>query len=105
MAGVHKDEEQQELTWTAVMTRREVLRKKIQAIKNPIQMIQKMRSTAVKMKLKIITRMKQMMHRNKVIMNVYIPLYLFQRAVKVSGLKFLSISIYLPPSLASNLNI
>ena len=68
-------------------------------------LIQKMRLGAVKMKLKIITRIKQMIHRNKVIMNVYIPLYLFQRAVKVSGLKFLIISIYLPPSLASNLNI
>ena len=43
--------------------------------------------------------------RTNVIMNVFIPLYLFQRAVKVSGLKFLIISIYLPPSLASNLNI
>ena len=66
---------------------------------------EKMRLKAVMRMGKIITRMKQMMHRNKVIMNVYIPLYLFQRAVKVSGLKFLIISIYLPPSLASNLNI
>ena len=86
-------------------TRNEVRRKKIQAIKNPIQMILKMRLGAVMRKGVIITKMMQMKHRTNVIMNVFIPLYLFQRAVKVSGLKFLIIRIYLPPSLASNLNI
>ena len=74
-------------------------------IQNLIQMRKKMRLGAVMRKGVIITKMMQMKHRTNVIMNVFIPLYLFQRAVKVSGLKFLIISIYLPPSLASNLNI
>ena len=87
------------------MTRNEALRKKIQAIQNLIQMRKKMRLRAVMKKGVIVTKMMQMNHRTNVIMNVYIPLYLFQRAVKVSGLKFFIISIYLPPSLASNLNI
>ena len=87
------------------MMRHEALRKKIQVIQNLIQMRKKMRLRAVMRKGVIVTKMMQMNHRTNVIMNVYIPLYLFQRAVKVSGLKFLIISIYLPPSLASNLNI
>ena len=87
------------------MTRNEALRKKIQSIQNLIQMRKKMRLGAVMRKGVIVTKMMQMKHRTNVIMNVLIPLYLFQRAVKVSGLKFLIISIYLPPSLASNLNI
>ena len=86
-------------------TRNKALRKKIQVIQNLIQMRKKMRLRAVMKKGVIVTKMMQMNHRTNVIMNVYIPLYLFQRAVKVSGLKFLIISIYLPPSLASNLNI
>ena len=85
--------------------RNEALRKKIQVIQNLIQMRKKMRLGAVMRKGVIVTKMMQMKHRTNVIMNVFIPLYLFQRAVKVSGLKFLIISIYLPPSLASNLNI
>ena len=87
------------------MTRNEALRKKIQVIQNLIQMRKKMRLGAVMRKGVIITKMMHMNPRINVIMNVFIPLYLFQRAVKVSGLKFLIISIYLPPSLASNLNI
>ena len=85
--------------------RNKALRKKIQVIQNLIQMRKKMRLGAVMRMGVIVTKMIQINHRNNVIMNVFIPLYLFQRAVKVSGLKFLIISIYLPPSLASNLNI
>jgi len=86
------------------MMRNEALRKKIQVIQHLIQMRKKMRLGAVMRKGVIVTKMMQMKHRTNVIMNVFIPLYLFQRAVKVSGLKFLIISIYLPLSLASHLS-
>ena len=84
--------------------RNEALRKKIQVIQHLIQMRKKMRLGAVMRKGVIVTKMMQMKHRTNVIMNVFIPLYLFQRAVKVSGLKFLITSIYLPLSLASHLS-
>src|SRR5690242_10336098 len=85
--------------------RNKALRKKTQVIKNQIQMREKMRLTAVMRMGKIIPKMTQMTHRINEIMNVFIPLYLYQRDVKVSGLKVLITSIYHPPFLASHLSI